>query len=153
MKRMELNGAQFTPLTLHIGLGTFRQVDVEDLTKHKTDSEHFIINQETCDYVNQAIDSKKHVLAVGTTVMKALESSVSASGHLKPIDSWTDKFIFPPYEFKIPTALLTNFHLPESILYMMSSAFGGYELIQDAYQQAIKEKYRFFSYGDVMLII
>ena len=153
MKKMELNGAQFTPITLHVGLGTFRQVDVEDLTKHKTDSEHFIINQDTGDYVNQAIDNKKHVLSVGTTVMKALESSVSASGHLKPINSWTDKFIFPPYEFKIPTALLTNFHLPESILLMMTSAFGGYELIHEAYQQAIKEKYRFFSYGDVMLII
>jgi S-adenosylmethionine:tRNA ribosyltransferase-isomerase len=153
MKRMELNGATFTPITLHVGLGTFRQVDVEDLTKHKTDSEQFMINPETCDIVNEAINTKKQVLAVGTTVLKALESSVSASGHLKPIDSWTDKFIFPPYEFKISTALLTNFHLPESILLMMTSAFGGYELIQEAYKQAIKEKYRFFSYGDVMLII
>ncbi len=153
MKRMELNGATFTPITLHVGLGTFRQVDVEDLTKHKTDSEQFLINPETCEIVNEAIDNKKQVLAVGTTVLKALESSVSASGHLKPIDSWTDKFIFPPYEFKISTALLTNFHLPESILLMMASAFGGYELIQEAYKQAIKEKYRFFSYGDVMLII
>jgi S-adenosylmethionine:tRNA ribosyltransferase-isomerase len=153
MKRMELNGAQFTPITLHVGLGTFRQVDVEDLTKHKTDSEHFMIDDSTCKFVNEAIDNKKQVLAVGTTVMKALESSVSASGHLKPINSWTDKFIFPPYEFKIPTALLTNFHLPESILLMMASAFGGHELITEAYKQAIKEKYRFFSYGDVMLII
>jgi S-adenosylmethionine:tRNA ribosyltransferase-isomerase len=153
MKRMELNGATFTPITLHVGLGTFRQVDVEDLTKHKTDSEQFMINPDTCEIVNEAINSKKQILAVGTTVLKALESSVSASGHLKPIDSWTDKFIFPPYEFKISTALLTNFHLPESILLMMTSAFGGYELIQEAYKQAIKEKYRFFSYGDVMLII
>jgi len=153
MKRMELNGVTFTPITLHVGLGTFRQVDVEDLTKHKTDSEQFMIQPETCELVNEAIDNKKQVLAVGTTVLKALESSVSASGHLKPIDSWTDKFIFPPYEFKISTALLTNFHLPESILLMMASAFGGYELIQEAYKQAIKEKYRFFSYGDVMLII
>ena len=153
MKRMELNGAQFTPITLHVGLGTFRQVDVEDLTKHKTDSEHFMIDDSTCKFVNEAIDNKKQVLAVGTTVMKALESSVSASGHLKPINSWTDKFIFPPYEFKIPTALLTNFHLPESILLMMASEFGGYDLVQEAYKQAIKEKYRFFSYGDVMLII
>ncbi|MEY2793531.1 MAG: hypothetical protein RJA76_1523 [Bacteroidota bacterium] len=153
MKRMELNGATFTPITLHVGLGTFRQVDVEDLTKHKTDSEQFLINPDTCEIVNEAINNKKQVLAVGTTVLKALESSVSASGHLKPIDSWTDKFIFPPYDFKISTALLTNFHLPESILLMMASAFGGYELIQEAYKQAIKEKYRFFSYGDVMLII
>ncbi len=153
MKRMELNGATFTPITLHVGLGTFRQVDVEDLTKHKTDSEQFLINPDTCEIVNEAINNKKQVLAVGTTVLKALESSVSASGHLKPIDSWTDKFIFPPYDFKISTSLLTNFHLPESILLMMASAFGGYELIQEAYKQAIKEKYRFFSYGDVMLII
>ncbi len=153
MKRMELKGCTFTPITLHVGLGTFRQVDVEDLTKHKTDSEQFMINPETCEIVNEAINNKKQVLAVGTTVLKALESSVSASGHLKPIDSWTDKFIFPPYEFKISSALLTNFHLPESILLMMTSAFGGYELIQEAYKQAIKEKYRFFSYGDVMLII
>jgi S-adenosylmethionine:tRNA ribosyltransferase-isomerase len=153
MKRMELKGCTFTPITLHVGLGTFRQVDVEDLTKHKTDSEQFMINPETCEIVNEAINNKKQVLAVGTTVLKALESSVSASGHLKPIDSWTDKFIFPPYEFKNSSALLTNFHLPESILLMMTSAFGGYELIQEAYKQAIKEKYRFFSYGDVMLII
>ena len=153
LKRLEIKGVQFAPLTLHIGLGTFRTVEVEDLTKHKTDSEHFMINEATCQFVNEAIDNKKKVLAVGTTVMKALESSVSASGHLKPINSWTDKFIFPPYEFKIPSALLTNFHLPESILLMMASAFGGYELIQEAYKQAIKEKYRFFSYGDVMLII
>lgn len=153
MKRMELRGATFTPITLHVGLGTFRQVDVEDLTKHKTDSEQFMISPETCEAVNEAINNKKQVLAIGTTVLKALESSVSASGHLKPIDSWTDKFIFPPYDFKISSALLTNFHLPESILLMMTSAFGGYELIQEAYRQAIKEKYRFFSYGDVMLII
>ena len=153
MKKMELNGVQFSPITLHVGLGTFRQVDVEDLTKHKTDSEHFIIDETTCGFVNGALDNNKHVLAIGTTVMKALESSVSASGHLKPINSWTDKFIFPPYEFKIPTALLTNFHLPESILYMMASAFGSYELVQEAYKQAIKEKYRFYSYGDAMLII
>ena len=153
MKKMELNGVQFSPITLHVGLGTFRQVDVEDLTKHKTDSEHFIIDETTCGFVNEALDNKKHVLAIGTTVMKALESSVSASGHLKPINSWTDKFIFPPYEFKIPTALLTNFHLPESILLMMTSAFGGYELVQEAYKQAIKEKYRFLTYGDAMLVI
>lgn len=153
MRRMELAGCTFTPVTLHIGLGSFRQVDVEDLTKHKTDSEQFFINQETCELVNQALKNKNRILAVGTTTMKALESSVSAGGLLKPVESWTDKFIFPPYEFKIPNALLTNFHLPESILLMMTSAFGGYELIQKAYQEAIKEKYRFFSYGDVMLII
>lgn len=153
MKRLELKGINFTPLTLHVGLGTFRQVDVEDLTKHKTDSENFNITASTCDVVNEGIDKKKRICAIGTTVLKALESSVSADGHLKPIEGWTDKFIFPPYDFRIPNALLTNIHLPESILLMMTSAFGGYDLIKEAYQIAIKEKYKFFSYGDAMLII
>jgi S-adenosylmethionine:tRNA ribosyltransferase-isomerase len=153
MKRLELKGINFTPLTLHVGLGTFRQVDVEDLTKHKTDSENFNITASTCEVVNEGIDKKKRICAIGTTVLKALESSVSADGHLKPIEGWTDKFIFPPYDFRIPNALLTNIHLPESILLMMTSAFGGYDLIKEAYQIAIKEKYKFFSYGDAMLII
>jgi S-adenosylmethionine:tRNA ribosyltransferase-isomerase len=153
MKRMELKGIDFSPLTLHVGLGTFRQVDVEDLTKHKTDSENFLINASCCDKVNDAIDNGKRVCAIGTTVLKALESSVSADGHLKPIEGWTDKFIFPPYDFRIPNALLTNMHLPESILIMMTAAFGGYDLIKEAYEIAIKEKYKFFSYGDAMLII
>jgi S-adenosylmethionine:tRNA ribosyltransferase-isomerase len=153
MKRLELKGVDFTSLTLHIGLGTFRTVDVEDLTKHKTDSENFAIPIETCDKVNVAIDTKKRVLAVGTTVMKALESSVSADGHLKPIEGWTDKFIFPQYDFRIPTALLTNLHIPESTLIMMTAAFGGHELIKKAYQEAIKEKYKFYTYGDAMLVI
>jgi S-adenosylmethionine:tRNA ribosyltransferase-isomerase len=153
MKRLELKGVHFTPLTLHVGLGTFRQVDVEDLTKHKTDSENFNITQETCDIVNEGIDNKKRICAIGTTTMRAMESSVSADAHLKPIDGWTDKFIFPPYEVRIPNALLTNFHLPESVLIMMTSAFGGYDLIKKAYEVAIKEKYKFYSYGDVMLII
>jgi S-adenosylmethionine:tRNA ribosyltransferase-isomerase len=153
MKRLELKGIEFTPLTLHIGLGTFRQVDVEDLTKHKTDSENFNITPETCQVVNSAIDNKKRICAIGTTSMRALESSVSADGHLKPIEGWTDKFIFPPYDFRIPNALLTSFHLPESVLIMMTSAFGGFELIREAYEIAIKEKYKFFTYGDAMLII
>ena len=153
MKRLELKGINFTPLTLHIGLGTFRTVDVEDLTKHKTDSENFNITQETCDIVNEGIDNKRKICAIGTTVMRALESSVSADGHLKPIDGWTDKFIFPPYDVRIPNALLTNFHLPESVLIMMTSAFGGFELIKEAYAIAIKEKYKFYTYGDAMLII
>jgi S-adenosylmethionine:tRNA ribosyltransferase-isomerase len=153
MKRLELKGVHFTPLTLHVGLGTFRQVDVEDLTKHKTDSENFNIPQVTCDLVNEAIDNKRRICAIGTTTMRAMESSVSADAHLKPIDGWTDKFIFPPYEVRIPNTLLTNFHLPESVLIMMTSAFGGYELIKKAYEIAIKEKYKFYSYGDAMLII
>ena len=153
MKRMEIKGVNLSPITLHIGLGTFRPVDVEDLTKHKMDSENFRVGQETVNVVNQALDQKKKVVAVGTTVMRALESSVSANSRLKPNEGWTDKFIFPPYEFKICNALISNFHMPESTLLMMASAFGGYDLIMEAYQTAIKEKYRFFSYGDAMLII
>lgn len=153
MKRLELKGARFAPLTLHVGLGTFRQVDVEDLTKHKTDSEHFVIPEETAKLVNDSMDKGNKVCAIGTTVMKALESSVSANSRLKAAVGWTDKFIFPPYEFRIPDALLTNLHLPESVLIMTTSAFAGYELTMKAYELAMKEKYRFFSYGDVMLIL
>lgn len=153
MRKLEIKGVSFAPVTLHIGLGTFRQVDVEDLTKHKTDSENYQITDRTANIVNASLDGERKVLAVGTTVMKALESSVSASSRLKPVEGWTDKFIFPPFEFKISSALLTNFHLPESILLMMASAFGGYELIQQAYEVAIKEKYKFYTYGDVMLIL
>jgi S-adenosylmethionine:tRNA ribosyltransferase-isomerase len=153
MKRLEIKGVAMCPITLHIGLGTFRPVDVEDLTKHKTDSENYQVNQTTVDLVNQAMAEKRKVCAVGTTAMRALESSVSAGGLLKSNEGWTDKFIFPPYEFKICNAMITNFHLPESTLLMMACAFGGYDLIMEAYQVAIKEKYRFFSYGDAMLII
>jgi S-adenosylmethionine:tRNA ribosyltransferase-isomerase len=153
LKRLELNGVDVVPLTLHVGLGTFRPVDVEDLTKHKMDSEHFIVPEETAAAVNQALDNKKRVCAVGTTTMRGLESSVSASARLKPTEGWTDKFIFPPHEFKIPNALITNFHMPESTLLMMACAFGGYDLVMEAYKVAVKEKYSFFSYGDVMLIL
>lgn len=153
VKRMEIIGADMTPITLHIGLGSFRPVDVEDLTKHKMDSENFFVQSDTVKIVNNALDNKKKVCAIGTTCMRALESSVSANGRLKEREGWTDKFIFPPYEFKICNALITNFHMPESTLLMMACAFGGYELVMDAYQTAIKEGYRFFSYGDAMLII
>lgn len=153
MKRLDLKGVQMSPVTLHVGLGTFRPVDVEDLTKHKMDSENYIVPDVTTSLVNQALDEKRRVCAVGTTVMRTLESSVSASNHLKSNEGWTDKFIFPPYEFKICNALITNFHMPQSTLMMMACAFGGFDLIMDAYQQAIKEKYRFFTYGDAMLII
>ncbi|GAB3331824.1 tRNA preQ1(34) S-adenosylmethionine ribosyltransferase-isomerase QueA [Marivirga atlantica] len=153
LKRMELKGVDTTPITLHIGLGTFRPVDVEDLTKHKMDSENFKVPTETAKLVNDALDSKKRVCAVGTTSMRSLESSVNASNRLKANDGWTDRFIFPPYEFKICNALITNFHMPESTLLMMACAFGGYENVMKAYQVAIKEKYRFLSYGDAMLII
>ena len=153
MKRLEIKGVDIDPITLHVGLGTFRPVDVEDLTKHKMDSENYIVGESTAERVNRAIDERKRICAIGTTVMRALESSVSAGGRLKANEGWTDKFIFPPYDFKICNALITNFHLPESTLLMMASAFGGYELVREAYQVAIKEKYRFFSYGDAMLII
>ena len=153
VKRMEIIGADICPITLHIGLGSFRPVDVEDLTKHKMDSENFFVKSETVKTVNTALDSKKRVCAVGTTAMRALESSVSANGRLKEREGWTDKFIFPPYDFKICNALITNFHMPESTLLMMACAFGGYELVMEAYQKAIEEKYRFFSYGDAMLIV
>lgn len=153
LKRLELKGVDVTPITLHVGLGTFRQVDVEDLTKHKMDSENFDIPAETVTLVNRALDSKKRVVSVGTTTLKTIESSVTANGRLKEDRGWTDKFITPPYEFKIANSLITNFHLPESTLLMTASAFGGYDLIMKAYQIAIKEKYRFFSYGDAMLIL
>ena len=153
MKRMEIKGIHFAPITLHVGLGTFRTVDVEDLTKHKTDSENYAITASAAGIVNTALDNNRRVCAVGTTSLKAIESSVSANGRLKSVEGWTDRFIFPPYDFKIANALLTNFHLPESILIMMTSAFGGYDLIKQAYDVAIQEKYRFFSYGDAMLIL
>jgi S-adenosylmethionine:tRNA ribosyltransferase-isomerase len=153
VKRLEINGVSMVPITLHVGLGTFRPVDVEDLTKHKMDSENFVVTQKAADLVNESLDNKKRVCAIGTTTMRALESSVSANGRLKPNEGWTDKFIFPPYEFRIPNALLTNFHMPESTLLMMACAFGGYNLVMEAYHTAIREKYRFFSYGDAMLII
>ncbi|GAA3935539.1 tRNA preQ1(34) S-adenosylmethionine ribosyltransferase-isomerase QueA [Hymenobacter algoricola] len=153
MKRLEIKGVEVTAVTLHVGLGTFRPVDVEDLTKHKMDSENFIVPAEAAVVVNKALDAKKRVCAVGTTSMRALESSVSASNRLKENQGWTDRFIFPPYEFKIANALLTNFHMPESTLMMMTSAFAGHELLTEAYKLAIKEKYKFFSYGDAMLIL
>lgn len=153
MKRMEIKGVHFAPITLHVGLGTFRPVDVEDLTKHKTDSENYVITEPSARLVNDALDAGKRVCAVGTTSLKAVESSVSANSRLKAVEGWTDRFIFPPYEFKIANSLLTNFHLPESILIMMTCAFGGYDLIMKAYEEAIREKYKFFSYGDAMLIL
>ena len=153
MKRLEIKGVGFAPVTLHVGLGTFRSVDVEDLTKHKTDSEKYMIGEPSAEIVNEALDKGKRVCAVGTTSLKAIESSVSASGHLKAVDGWTDRFVFPPYEFKLANAMITNFHLPESILLMSARAFGGNDLIKEAYKVAMKEKYKFFTYGDAMLIL
>ena len=153
LKRLELKGIDFAEVTLHVGLGTFRSVEVEDLTKHKMDSEQVIISQEASDMVNNAKRTKKRVCAIGTTAMRSIESSVSTEGYLKPFDGWTNKFIFPPYDFSIADSLITNFHTPLSTLLMMISAFAGHELMMQAYQEAIREKYRFYSYGDAMLIL
>lgn len=153
MKRLELKGVDFSEVTLHVGLGTFRPVEVEDLTKHKMDSEQVIITQKAADMVNDAKKRKKKVFAVGTTSMRSIESSVSTDGLLKPFDGWTNKFIFPPYEFSIADALITNFHTPLSTLLMMISAFMGHEMMHEVYAEAVKEKYKFYSYGDAMLII
>ena len=153
LKRLELKGIDFAEVTLHVGLGTFRSVEVEDLTKHKMDSEQVIISQEASDMVNNAKRKKQRVCAVGTTAMRSIESSVSTDGFLKPFDGWTNKFIFPPYEFSIADCIITNFHTPLSTLLMMISAFAGHDLMMQAYKEAIKEKYRFYSYGDAMLIL
>jgi S-adenosylmethionine:tRNA ribosyltransferase-isomerase len=153
MKRLEIKGVNFAPVTLHVGLGTFRSVEVEDLTKHKMDSEQMIITEEACNIVNKAKEKKKKICAIGTTSMRAIESSVSTTGMLKPYDGWTNKFIFPPYDFSVANCMVTNFHTPESTLLMMVSAFAGYEFMMDAYKHAIKDKYKFFSYGDAMLIL
>lgn len=153
LKRLEIRGVEFPMMTLHTGLGTFRPVDVEDLTKHKMDSEEMIITQGCADRVNQAKAEKKQVCAIGTTVLRAMEGSVSTLGELKPYDGWSNKFIFPPYNFKVATSLVTNFHEAESTLLMMVCAFGGYDLTMKAYKIAIEEKYSFLAYGDAMLIL
>lgn len=146
-------GVKIVPVVLHIGLGSFRPVEVEDLSKHKMDSEYYEIPQETVDAVNRTIDSRGDVFVVGTSTCRALESSVTTDGHLKPNRGWTDKFIYPPYDFKITDRLVTNFHMPESTLLMLVSAFAGRDLIMKAYKKGIKEGYRFYSYGDGMLIL
>ena len=153
MKRLELQGITFAEVTLHVGLGNFRTIDVEDLTKHKMDSEEMIIEAEMAEIVNRAKYQKKKVVAVGTTTMKAIESSVAISGMLKPYRGWTNKFIFPPYEFSIANAMISNFHLPQSPMMMLVAAFTGYDFLMEAYAEAVKMKYKFFTYGFPMLII
>lgn len=153
LKRLEIKGIHFAEVTLHVGLGTFRSVEVEDLTKHKMDSEQVIISEKTAEIVNNAKRNKRRVCAIGTTSMRAIETSVSTEGYLNAYNGWTNKFIFPPYEFSIADSLVTNFHTPLSTLLMMISAFCGHELMTKAYKEAIKEKYRFYSYGDAMFII
>ncbi|MFA6126542.1 MAG: tRNA preQ1(34) S-adenosylmethionine ribosyltransferase-isomerase QueA [Bacteroidales bacterium] len=153
MKRLEIKGVDFAFVTLHVGLGNFRSVDVEDLTKHKMDSEQIIITDEAANLVNSAKEHHHRVCAVGTTTMRTLESAVSTDGFLKPYDGWTNKFLFPPYEFSVADSMISNFHLPLTTLLMMVAAFAGFDPLMNAYQVAIKEKYRFGTYGDAMLII
>jgi S-adenosylmethionine:tRNA ribosyltransferase-isomerase len=153
MKRLELKGVDFAEITLHVGLGNFRTIEVEDLTKHKMDSEEMLIEEKATLTINGAKENRKKIVSVGTTTMKALETAVSISGKVKPYRGWTNKFIFPPYDFTVADALITNFHLPMSSMMMMASAFAGYDFLMDAYKEAINQKYKFFTYGDAMLII
>ncbi len=153
LKRLEIKGIDFAEVTLHVGLGTFNPVEVEDLSKHKMDSEELIIDEKATDIVNSAKTRKKRVCAVGTTAMRALESAVSSAGTLNTFDGWTNKFVFPPHEFSIATCMVTNFHLPKSTLMMMVSAFMGHDFMKKAYKEAIMEQYKFYSYGDAMLIL
>ncbi|SFN54914.1 S-adenosylmethionine--tRNA ribosyltransferase-isomerase [Bizionia echini] len=153
LKRLEIKGVKFAEVTLHVGLGTFNPVEVEDLSKHKMDSEEIIIKKPAVDTINTALKNKKRVCAVGTTAMRSVESSVSSSGTLNEFDGWSNKFIFPPYDFSIANCMITNFHTPKSTLLMMASAFAGHDFIKRAYEEAVKEKYKFYSYGDAMLII
>jgi len=153
MKRMEIKGINFAEITLHTGLGNFRTIEVEDLTKHKVDSEEMFIDQKNADIYNNAIEQRHKICAVGTTSLKALETAVSITGQIKPYSGWTNKFINPPYDFRTADAMVTNFHLPMSPMMMMVSAFAGYEFLREVYDVAIKEKYKFFTYGDALLVL
>ena len=153
LKRLEIKGVKFAEVTLHVGLGTFNPVEVEDLSKHKMDSEEIEVGAKTANIINTAMKNKRRICAVGTTAMRAVESCVSTSGTLNDYSGWTNKFIFPPYKFSIANCMITNFHTPKSTLLMMASAFAGHDFIKKAYDEAIKEKYKFYSYGDAMLII
>lgn len=153
VRKIKRKGVKVASVILHIGLGTFRPVEVEDLTKHRMDSEYFEITQNSADTVNNAIKANKNIFVVGTSATRAIETSVTAEGLVKPDFGWTAKFIFPPYEFKIVDGLITNFHQPESTLLMLAAAFGDYDLVMKAYKKAMKTKYRFLSYGDAMLIV
>jgi S-adenosylmethionine:tRNA ribosyltransferase-isomerase len=153
IKRLEIKGIKFAEATLHTGLGTFRPIEVEDLSKHKMDAEYYRVDEEACKVVNKARLSGHRICSVGTTTMRALESSFTAEKLLKPSEGWTNTFIHPPYQFNIADALITNFHLPKTSLLIMVCAFAGYDLTMEAYKRAIKDKYRFFSYGDAMLLV
>ncbi len=153
LKRLEIKGVNFAELTLHVGLGTFRSIDVEDLSKHKMDAEFFRISRQAAETVNKGKNRERRICAVGTTSMRSIESAVSADGMLKAAEGWTNLFIYPPYDFSIANAMITNFHLPKSSLLIMICAFGGYDLVMEAYEEAVKQKYKFFIFGDAMLII
>ena len=153
LKRLEIKGVNFAEVTLHVGLGTFNPVEVEDLSKHKMDSEEAFIDEKATQIVNQGIKNRKRICAVGTTTMRAIESSVSSNGSLNEFSGWTNKFIFPPYYFSVANCMITNFHTPKSTLLMMVSAFAGHDFMKKAYEEAVKEKYRFYTYGDAMLIL
>lgn len=152
-KRMEIKGIESGFITLHSGLGNFREIDVEDLTKHKMDSEQLIVTPELVTQLNTTKDEGHKVCAIGTSVLRALETAVSTNGHVKSYDGWTNKFIFPPYDFTVANSLVSNFHMPYSTMLMMVAAFGGYEIVFEAYNTALKEGYRFGAYGDAMLIL
>ena len=153
IKRLEIKGIRFAEVTLHTGLGTFRPIEVEDLSKHKMDAEYYQITEEACAIVNKAKETGRRICSVGTTTMRAMETSFTAEKFLKPSEGWTNTFIHPPYKFNIADSLITNFHLPKTSLMIMACAFAGFDLTMEAYKKAIKDKYRFFSYGDAMLII
>ena len=153
LKRFEIKGVEKGFITLHSGRGNFKDIDVEDLTKHRMDSEEMIVDGDLVDQINAAKDRESRVCAVGTSVLRALASSVCMNGHIMPYTGWTNKFIFPPYDFSVCTSMISNFHMPYSTMLMMVAAFGGYDLIMKAYDVAIKEKYKFGAYGDAMLVI
>ncbi|HNY91441.1 MAG: S-adenosylmethionine:tRNA ribosyltransferase-isomerase [bacterium ADurb.Bin431] len=153
LKKIKAKGIKIVPLTLHLGLGSFRAVVVEDLSRHKMDSEFFEISEEAAEAINETMRSKHKVVAVGTSVVRALEANVTSEGWAKAGHGWTDKFIYPPYEFRIVDRMITNFHLPQSTLLMLVSAFAGRDLVFKAYRKAIRDKFMFFSYGDSMLIL
>ena len=153
LKRLEIKGVDFAEVTLHVGLGTFSPVEVEDLSKHKMDSEEAYVDKAAVDTINKAIGERRRICAVGTTVMRTLESSVSSNKTLNEFSGWTNKFIFPPYDFSVGNCMITNFHTTKSTLLMMVSAFTGHDFMKKAYAEAVKEKYKFYTYGDAMLIL
>ena len=153
IKRLEIQGIRFAEVTLHTGLGTFRPIEVEDLSKHKMDAEYYRVDETACGIVNKAKEGNHRICSIGTTTMRAMESSYTAQKLLKPSEGWTNHFIHPPYHFNIADSLVTNFHLPKTSLMIMACAFAGYDLMTEAYKKGIKDKYRFFSYGDAMMII